>query len=216
MFTEKLQWAFTLFNTLTDLANAAGKFHEKLPEAIKQRMPKLFGLTLADEQIFNGICGLLKKEQREIIYAFLYKKCKNYEKNRFINIVAGMEIEISRPVEIEKNSKGGTKTKPGKVGTDRRQKFLESFAESVESYGYSTNSAKALARAYHDCIGGRMILKNHFHQKMLRLWANEVCSIEELDEQCDRLAKKINSANKKSAKKYKGFWVEGFGLFSRK
>lgn len=152
------------------------KSHSELPQEMKTKVPKWFGLTLDDEQIFNGVLATLSMEQQIIIGRFLHEKCKDYERNRFINIVAGMEVSPGRAEEKEtKWDKDGKKVyekvKAGSKGVDRRQEFLESFAKRIlDPNGYD----KDLDKAYSDCVGGRMIIPDPIHQKILKTFSGSL------------------------------------------
>lgn len=157
----------TLWNTLTTI-------HGNLPPEMQKKIPKWFGLTLDDEQIFNGVLGQLDLEQQIIITRFLQEKCKDYERNRFINVVAGMEVSQGKQEEKEtKWDKEGNKlfekVKAGSEGIDQRKKFLESFAKVI-----ADEFDGDLQRAYEFCIGGRMIIKDPLHQKVLRSFSESI------------------------------------------
>ena len=182
-WNERLQWIFTLGNTLKDVMDIAGKVGSSMPEPMKQRMPKLFGLTLDDEQIFNGALALLDMKYQIMITKFLQEKCKDYERNRFINIVAGMEVKAGSPAETETkwDSKTGNKvfekTKAGSPGVDCRKIFLEKFAERIlDPSGYNGD----LDRAYEDCVGGRMIIPDPMTQKTLRAFSDSIGTFKKL------------------------------------
>jgi hypothetical protein len=169
-----LNWLMTVMNTLYSVVDTLGKFGEKVPEEWKQRLPGLLGLSLEDERIFNGVLGQLTVEQQKIIGEFLYKKCKDYERNRFINIVAGMEVVPGKPEEKESkwDNKTGNKvfekTKAGSKGVDCRKEFLKKFADAIK------NQFKDLQEAYEFCVGGRMIIPDPMHQKDLRAFSDSV------------------------------------------
>lgn len=179
---EGLQWVLTLLNSVNDVARMFGKAHEALPESFKQQMPKWFGFTLDDERIFNGVFGVLTSERQIVVGKFLYEKCKDYERNRFINTVSGMEVSPGRPEEKEtKWDKDGKKTfekvKAGSDGLDRRQKFLESFADRILDPNVYNGD---LDKAYNDCVGGRMIIPDPLAQKTLRAFSDSVGTFKKL------------------------------------
>ncbi|HPN54856.1 MAG TPA: hypothetical protein PLB52_02880 [Candidatus Moranbacteria bacterium] len=168
---EKLQWFFTLLNTAQNLFDAFGNFTDKIPKEMKQRLPGFLGLSLEDERIFNGVMAQLLVEQQTIIGRFLYEKCKDYERNRFINVVAGMEVKPGSPAEseIKWDSKTGSKvfekTKAETPGVDCRKVFLEKFAEIAKT---------DLDKAYENCVGGRMIIPDPMSQKALKAFSDSV------------------------------------------
>lgn len=164
----------TIANTISDVLGGFVKIKDiPIPEVLKQQLPKWFGLTLDDERIFNGVLALLTAKQQKIITEFLQKKCKSYERNRFINIVAGMEVSTGTPgekeIKIDKDGNQTEKTKPGSPDMDRRQKFLESFADII-----TNDFGGDLDKAYEYCIGGRMILEDPFSQQALRAFSDSV------------------------------------------
>lgn len=169
---EGFQWLMTILNSVYSVVDTLGKFGEKVPEEWKQRLPGFLGLSLEDERLFNGVLAQLDVEKQVLIGKFLYEKCKDYERNRFINIVAGMEVVPGKPEEKEtkKDSKTGNvvfeKTKSGTKGIDCRKKFLESFAYAIEK-----QFGGDLQKAYEFCVGGRMIIPDPMHQKVLRAFS---------------------------------------------
>jgi hypothetical protein len=133
-----------------------------------------------EEQIVNGLIRSLKKknpdgtemaefdiEKQGIIFDFLYGRCKDYERNHFINVVAGMEILEGKPGEEERKwhpTSGNIifeKIKKPISGVDRRREFLDAFGTTLISYNDPN-------RAYNECIGGRLIISDPMHQKVLR------------------------------------------------
>lgn len=172
MALESVQWVLTLLNSVNDLASMLGKTHAALPEGFKQKLPKFFGLTLDDERIFNSVLSQLERNKQIAITGFL-ATCKDFERNRFINIVAGMEVIPGKPAESEEkfDSKTGNqtykKTKAGSAGVDTRKVFLESFADKILGE-FAGDSAKAYAY----CVSGRMILPNPLHQKALKAFSD--------------------------------------------
>ncbi len=172
---ENFQWVLTIATVLKDAAELFGKAHAAIPEDFRQKMPGWFGLTLADERIFNAVVAQLTPEQQLIIMRFLQEKCKDYERNRFINIVAGMEVKPGSAAEseIKWDAKSGAKifekTKAGSPGLDCRKKFLESFADAIEN-----QFAGDFDKAYAYCIGGRMILPDPIFQTALKAFSESV------------------------------------------
>lgn len=156
---------------IIELIRRGWDIYDKLPEPFKQRMPGLFGLSLVDERIFNEVMALLDPADQALIGRFLYEKCKDFQRNRFINIVAGLEVTPETPKAVERKSD----PKTGKVvsekitdsvpGVDRRQKFLEQFAKLIrDKFGGD------FSKAYEHCIGGRVVLQDPYYQKVLDLW----------------------------------------------
>jgi hypothetical protein len=231
---EEFQWLLTTFNTIHSLFDTLGGIHEKLPEDIKKRVPRWFGLTLDDEQIFNGLVRSLKKkdagleeskepdiEKQKIIFKFLYKRCKPYERNRFINVVAGMEVLEAKPGEEERKwhpTSGQLileKIKKPIPGSDRRREFLDAFGTVLISYGN-------LGTAYEECVGGRMIISNPLHQKALSAFSKSVKwfgTEEGLAKAIDSLASQIDPSGQykipKPKKSYPGFFRAFFGFKSK-
>ena len=175
--SEKALWIVTLANTLKDAIDLLGKTHAVLSEDLKKKIPKWFGLTLDDEQIFNGVLGQLRPKQQVIIGRFLYEKCQDYERNRFTNIIAGMEVVPGKPEEKESKWDNKTankvfeRTKSGTPGIDCRKKFLESFANLINDEKQFNGD---LQKAYEYCVGGRMIIPDPMHQKALRVFSESV------------------------------------------
>jgi hypothetical protein len=101
---ERLAEGMGFIGGIHSLLETFGKFNDAIPEGVKQKLPGFLGLSLADEQIFNSILGQLDPKKQIIITRFLQEKCKDYERNRFINVVAGMEIVEEGKIEEKKES----------------------------------------------------------------------------------------------------------------
>ncbi len=141
--------------------------YKELPQEHKEKIPGIFGYGLADEQIVGALVAQLADiKDRVIIMKFLDEKCKDYERSRFILIVAGMEffpaIREEKTIKYAKDGKKESETiKAGSPAIDLRLDFLKSFADiiRVEFNG-------DLDKAYRYCIGGRMIIANPLHRKI--------------------------------------------------
>lgn len=170
-----INWIMTVMNTLYSVFDTLGKFGEKVPEEWKQRLPGFLGLSLEDERIFNGVLAQLNVEKQVLIGKFLYEKCRDYERNRFINIVAGMEVVPGKPEEKESkwDNKTGNivfeKTKAGTPEMDCRKNFLDKFADVIQS-----QFGGDLQKAYEFCVGGRMIIPDPISQKALKAFSDSV------------------------------------------
>lgn len=176
LFTaDKVNHILTLMNTLKNVVDSVketGKVAgEVMPPIFKQRLPKMFGFTLEDEQIFNGVLCQLTPGDQALITAFL-AKCKDYEQVRFINVVAGMtyekEVKGTTEEKFDKKTKNvyWKKETGGLPGKDRREEFLRSFAKVIR-LKFNGNHEKA----YEYCVAGRMIIPNPLHQKILEKWS---------------------------------------------
>lgn len=139
-----------------------GVIPESMQKQLQQKMPGFLGLSLEDERIFNARLSKMDIAKQKILIDFLHNNCKDFQRNRFINIVAGMEVIADSPKIIERKWNENTKkfddeTIIGEKGEDLRQTFLNKFAEYIEKEGAD--------EAYCFCISSRMILENPFHQK---------------------------------------------------
>lgn len=145
--------------------------HDNLPPETQKKIPGFLGLSLADEQIFWGLVGQLTPKEQVIIMSFL-SQCKDYERNRFINIVAGMEVvekgsSTDKKESFDDNGKKVIETKTSsKEKTDKRQEFLSSFAKVI-----SQEFNGDFGKAYTYCVAGRMLVPNPLHQKVLRCFS---------------------------------------------
>jgi hypothetical protein len=154
--------------------NALKGAHDALPESVKQKLPGFLSLSLADEQIFNGVLGQLEPKKQVVIMDFL-SQCKDYERNRFINIVAGMEVIEEGKLDETKESfddngkKVIEKKSSSKGKKDKRKEFLESFANVI-----SEEFDNDFDRAYKFCIAGRIIIQDPVHQKIIRNFSESV------------------------------------------
>lgn len=202
---EALHWSMTFMNSVHSFFDTIGKAHENMPETWKQKLPGFLGLSLEDERIFNGLRGQLTVGRQDIITRFLCEKCEDYERNRFINVVAGMEVDRGTPEESEKKyNKDGTliyeKNKSGTPGIDCRLGFLNSFADILLKE-YNSD----LDKAYKYCIAGRMIMKNPLHRQILRTFSKgrnwfkrtflDPLKAESLDEFIKKTSDKLSAIN---------------------
>jgi hypothetical protein len=205
--SEGLQWVMTVLNTMHSIFDTVGGIHEKMPETFKQKLPGFLGLSLADEQIFNGLLGQLSSEEQLYINGFL-DQCKDFQRNRFINVVAGMEVAPGKPEEKEtKLDKSGKKifekTKTGSEGKDQRMIFLKSFAKLIkEEFGGNFYSA------YYFCISSRLIKKDSptevvmdFINELVKKYGNKTKEkATELYQKTTQTVKKVNEFDKKPSK----------------
>jgi hypothetical protein len=215
---ERIAEGFGLIGGIHGLLETFEKIagvHEKLPEDIKQKLPGFLGLSLADEQIFNGVLGQLSMERQIVISRFLHDKCKDYERNRFINIVAGMEVIDVKKTEERKErvDDNGKKVTDTTIVTgdkkDKRQDFLEKFADLI-----TIKFNNDLQKAYEFCIGGRMILPDPLHQKALNAfseslkWAKSINWIDYSSQALERATAELRKTD--ICKKHEGFWKAAF------
>lgn len=166
--SEGIQWILTIMNTLHDAVDVFGKVNEKLPEELKRKIPGLLGLSLADEQIFGALMGQIKDKKKQVlINKFLYEKCTKYERERFIVVVAGMEVIPGKQAAVEekldpKTGKVTSKKKTlGKRGADYRLKFLESFGDVMKD-----EFGEDLDKTYKFCVGMRLIIEDPLREKV--------------------------------------------------
>lgn len=178
---EGIQWLFTIGNTLSNVVEFLMNTHQKLPEEWKQKIPGFLGLSLADEQIFNGVLGQIETKKQVAITRFLKEKCKDYERNRFVNIVAGMEVEPIGKVDDKKESfdDNGRKVTETKTSSgskkDKREDFLNKFADIIllEFNG-------DLQKVYDYCLGNRLLIADPMHQKALRTFSESVAAFKKI------------------------------------
>lgn len=145
--TEVLNWIVTISNA-----------YKEVPEEIKERMPGFLGLSLADEQIFAGVMAQLTEPERKLITDLL-NSFKDYEKNRFRNVVAGIPT-----MEYEATENGKIIIKKGTKQT--AVKFLRRLAKVVAEDGPE--------EARKQCLVGGVIVEDPLHQKALRIWRKSV------------------------------------------
>jgi hypothetical protein len=175
---EGAQWILTIANTINSLGDVLGKFgegYEKLPPLLKQRLPGLLGLSLEDERLFNGVLGTLDVKDQLLIAKFLNEKCADFQRNRFILVVSGMEVSVGKPKTEErswdkKSGKSTTKTTSGSEGLDRRKKFLESFANVIKKG--KNDGSKGMDTAYKYAVGARLIFDRSVFQDTLKQLRN--------------------------------------------
>lgn len=159
------------------ILNLLKNAHAELTPEQKKKIPGFLGLSNEDEEIFNQLVAQLDPKDRVVIMSFLKEKCRDYERRRFIFIVAGMEFfpEIKEEITVAtEGKKSVTKTKPGSPAVDLRLNFLESFAETVQEVFKGD-----LDKAYAYCIGGRMIIADPLHQKILKSFSESAKGFKE-------------------------------------
>jgi hypothetical protein len=186
--------------TVRGKAGTAGEKQDASTET-PQHMPGAFGLSLEDERIFNGVLCQLKVKHQLLITDFLAKKCKNFQRRRFIEVVSGLQVEPGSPERKERvwDSKAKKSTNiavPAVPGKDRRQEFLQKFAEIL------ADTTKA-SKAFDYVVGARTILKDSPYD-MLKEEAKDL--------------KKMRAASKKRPGGYKdrGFFTTAFFTWKRR
>lgn len=143
-------WAFDIYNRL-----------QSVP-AIKERLPGFLGMSLEDERIFAGFRTKLSESENKHLTDFL-ASLKDYERNRFINVVTGIP---SDEVMTETTTTDGKKKISRVEKTSQAVPFLKLIAKLTEDS--SPEGARQL------CLGGRTILENPLHQRILKAWADSV------------------------------------------
>lgn len=157
-----------------------------------QELPGAFGLSLKDERLIAGVLCQLKVKEQLLITDFLTKKCKNFQRKRFIEVVSGLEVTPGVPEKSDWKWDNQTKRNiavmiPAVPGKDRRQEFLENFAKIL---GDPTKASKA----FDYVVGARTILKDSVSD----MFKKEACKIRKERNVRNELPKK---------KPYKGFWA---------
>lgn len=196
---EGIQWVMTITNTLSNIFEVFEGMAKKVPDTYKQKLPGVLGLSLADEQIFGSVMGQLHEADQLLITDFL-SSCGDHERNRFINVVAGMEVIDEGKINEEKESfdangkKVIEKKSTNAAKKDTRKKFLEKFAEILEFHNIEfeklTDDEKKKTTRFkktHDyCVANRMMIPDPIHkqaEKMIKdLWEKEVEIIPSLTE----------------------------------
>ncbi len=144
-------------NWVMTLANTVGGDSVK---EMKQKMPGFLGLSLEDERLFVNLRAQLEDEEDLHLTHFL-SACKDYERNRFRNVVTGI------PDYDDKEEVGTGKDK--KVKTTKKNRgvdFLKQIAIITKDYGPE--------EAYRRCLSGGVIIEDPIQQKALRAWGKSV------------------------------------------
>ncbi|EKE11441.1 MAG: hypothetical protein ACD_15C00078G0008 [uncultured bacterium] len=181
MANDKLGKAFDSVSNILGLAGGipaiverVGKIWGNLPEPIQQqiqqKLPGFMGLSTVDEEIFNSLLSKLNLEDRKRVTDFLYNKCQDFQRNRFTNIVASMEIVRGTPRVVERKWNENAKKFEGKIidkkdDEDLRLIFLQEFSAYISTYGPD--------EAYKACIASRIILEKSVFQEATRLLGSE-------------------------------------------
>jgi hypothetical protein len=160
----------TVANTLHDILDTLFKTHETLPPETKRMVAKWFGWSLDDERLINQDIETLKPKQKEIIGRFLYDKCKDFQRNRFVVLVGGMEDIPGKPRVVEKTQDG--KKRVEKItdaipGVNKRKIFLEGFANLILDKFNGD-----LDMAYNHAFGRRLIMENPWQQEIIDKWTS--------------------------------------------
>lgn len=143
----------TLYNFFKETAG------EKVKKELGARLPGFLGLSLEDERIFEALRSQLTEEEDQYLTKFL-KSCKDYERNRFRNVVTGI------PSEKEELKKGmEDKVISATIQTNNAVLFLKRIA-----YLTSLDPEKARER----CLSSGTILEDPVQQKILREWRESV------------------------------------------
>jgi len=87
---EVLNWTLHSINILESIWGAISK----APYSLKERVPGFLGISYKDEMLFEESRAKLTPEEDKRLTKFL-NSCKDYERNRFRNIVAGIELNKS-------------------------------------------------------------------------------------------------------------------------
>ncbi|MFH1979703.1 MAG: hypothetical protein ABII99_01480 [Patescibacteria group bacterium] len=154
--TRIIEQGMTVFNFFEGLWNIM----DKAPKSVKERLPGFLGLSLEDERLFAEIRTHLTPEEDARITDFL-NHCKDYERNRFRNIVAGI------PLRQVKEEEGCGRTRRVKTSLQSQAvPFLKRIAKLVEE--------KNIDAAYKHCVSGGTILENPLHQKIFREWGEGI------------------------------------------
>ncbi|HCU70830.1 MAG TPA: hypothetical protein DIC35_03725 [Candidatus Moranbacteria bacterium] len=181
MANDKLGKAFDSVSNILGLAGGipaiverVGKIWGNLPEPIQQqiqqKLPGFMGLSTVDEEIFNSLLSKLNLEDRKRVTDFLYNKCQDFQRNRFTNIVASMEIVRGTPRVVERKWNENAKKFEDKIidkkdDEDLRLIFLQEFSAYISTYGPD--------EAYKACIASRIILEKSVFQEATRLLGSE-------------------------------------------
>ncbi|MCK4539848.1 hypothetical protein KAU09_01700 [Candidatus Parcubacteria bacterium] len=149
--SDVLNWIMTFANTL------GGK---EVTKEVRSRIPGFLGLSLEDERLFASIRTHLSDEEDMHLTDFL-NACKDYERNRFRNIVSGMpDFEEKTITRSEKNQKVTVQERNNAISFIKRIAFL------VENYGPE--------EARRRCLSGGVIIENPIERKALEQWRNSV------------------------------------------
>lgn len=145
---------------------------ENLQKA-KQRMPGLFGLSKADEQIFAGLSADLDVDESNYISDLLDYFPHDHQRRDFRLVVAG----ISNKKEI----KDGTTY----VETIMGLKFLKKLAEMVKDHG--------VEKAYRFCLVREIIHEDKMSRQMLEWGKTQLMGIFGVNSLEEIGVEKINS-----------------------
>ena len=148
--SDILNWVMTFANTM------GGK---EVTKEVKSRIPGFLGLSLEDERIFVSIRTHLSDEEDMHLTDFL-NACKDYERNRFRNIVSGMPDFREETITDEKNKKVIIKERSNAISFIKRIAFL------VKDYGPE--------EARRRCLSGGVIIENPIEKRALEQWRKSV------------------------------------------
>lgn len=146
-------------------------------EAVSQRLPNLFGIGRADEQLFESIRLLVKSDERRLVDLVIVEM-EDYETDIFRITVAGMSCGselVDKPV---KNPKGGQPVTAKEsvswefTEKDLRVKYLTDIANEVLATSRRLGEQAAVTLIVTNMRSRRFITRNPAAQKAYDLWTN--------------------------------------------
>lgn len=157
-----------VFGNAYNLLSWAGDFlkdDDDTKKKMKERLPGFLGFSLEDERIFAGLRARLEEDEDFYLSQFL-SSLKDYECNRFRNVVAGIplqeKITFFKETDEDKQKKGDGEKHYESLAIP----FLKKLAMIVKNYGPE--------EARKRCLEGGIILENPIHQQALEAWRKSV------------------------------------------
>ena len=150
---------------------------EAFKEVAKQRLPNMFGIGRADEQLFEAIRQLLTPPKRHLV-DLVIGNMKDYEENIFRVTITGMPCGGELTDKPMKNpAKGAPATTKEAVSweftaKDLRVKYLEDIADEVAHLAASSNEKLAAKQVVKAMRSRHLITHSAAAKKAFKLWAD--------------------------------------------
>lgn len=144
-------------------------------EVMKQRMPNMFGIGRADEQLFESIRQLVPKSKR-VFLDLVISNMRDYEEKIFRITVTGMSCGSKTIDDPVKNPAKGAPTTTKKTVSweftedDLRVKYLEDIADEVAHLAASSTEKLAAKQVVKAMRSRRLITRSPAAKKAYELW----------------------------------------------
>jgi len=145
-------------------------------EVTAQRLPNMFGIGRADEQLYESIRQLVSADKRHFV-DLVTGAMHDYEENIFRLTLAGMPYGNELADKSVTDSKGKTATSKEVKSwefteKDLRVKYLTDIADEVIKAATTLGEQAAVTRVVTDMRARRLITRSPAAQKAYELWVD--------------------------------------------